>query len=196
MSLMSSISQVYGFLDLWSQQQQEQLHESIVNRLTYGCKPVINQDFKNVNLNKIWFIKIFLLTNEFCGKGRQRGLGGWVGLGGLCLEDQNVPKTSTRTLPFTRPCCCAAGIFKVTHLSLMTAVAFLTTSCLSDVEVVDSQTSDLISSAKVMLRPSRDITKPSGVTLKGKSGKRYVLLVPRKKQCLVHSRQKYIISVI
>ena len=39
MSLMSSISQVYGFLDLWSQ-QQHQLHESIVNRLTYGCKPV------------------------------------------------------------------------------------------------------------------------------------------------------------
>ena len=28
-----------GFLDLWSQ-QQHQLHESIVNRLTYGCKPV------------------------------------------------------------------------------------------------------------------------------------------------------------
>ena len=30
-----------GFLDLWSQQQQQhQLHESIVNRLTYECKPV------------------------------------------------------------------------------------------------------------------------------------------------------------
>ena len=39
MSLMSSISQVYGFLDLRSQ-QEEQLHESLVNRLTYGCKPV------------------------------------------------------------------------------------------------------------------------------------------------------------
>ena len=28
-----------SFLDLRSQ-QEEQLHESLVNRLTYGCKPV------------------------------------------------------------------------------------------------------------------------------------------------------------
>ena len=28
-----------SFMDSWSQQEQ-QLHESLVNRLTYGCKPV------------------------------------------------------------------------------------------------------------------------------------------------------------
>ena len=28
-----------SFMDLWSQ-QEEQLHESLANRLTYGCKPV------------------------------------------------------------------------------------------------------------------------------------------------------------
>ena len=54
MSLMSSISQVYGFLDLWSQ-QQHQLHESIVNRLTYGCKPVKTALYLNNFLHLILF---------------------------------------------------------------------------------------------------------------------------------------------
>ena len=32
------------------------------------------------------------------------------GLGGLGFEDQNIPRKTTRTLPFTRPCRrCAAG---------------------------------------------------------------------------------------
>ena len=63
-------------------------------------------------------------------------------------------------------------------MSLMTAVAFLTTSWSSGVEVVDSQTSDLMSSAKVTLRPSRDITKPSEVTVKRKIRRwRYLIRV-------------------
>ena len=36
-----------SFMDLWSQ-QEEQLHESLANRLTYGCKPV-----KTVHLNMV-----------------------------------------------------------------------------------------------------------------------------------------------
>ena len=63
-------------------------------------------------------------------------------------------------------------------MSLMTAVAFLTTSWSSGVEVVDSQTSDLMLSAKVTLRPSRDITKPSEVTVKRKIRRwRYLIRV-------------------
>ena len=68
-------------------------------------------------------------------------------------------------------------------MSLMTAVAFLTTSWSSEVEVVDSQTSDLMLSAKVTLRPSRDITKPSEVTVKRKIRRwRYLIRVGTVKE--------------
>ena len=56
-----------SFMDLWSQ-QEEQLHESLANRLTYGCKPVIMTHFYSINASQLhlgYFPTLFFVKHLY-----------------------------------------------------------------------------------------------------------------------------------